>query len=115
MLSVEMHQGFATLRQEMAGMRVEWLKWSFLFWIGHVGITLGVVAYPNDPTHGSVVPWSQCQPIGIAAWDAGDPGIACRSAAPSAPPDGEELAWLEHPGATPLHVQSVLAFDEWFW
>jgi hypothetical protein len=44
-LRVEMHQGFATLRQEMAGMRVEWLKWSFLFWIGHVGITLGVVAY----------------------------------------------------------------------
>ena len=42
---VEMHQGFAALRQEMASMRVEWVKWSFLFWIGHVGITLGVVAY----------------------------------------------------------------------
>ena len=44
-LRVEMHQGFATLRHEMAAMKVEWLKWSFLFWIGHVGITLGVVAY----------------------------------------------------------------------
>ncbi|MBI4887956.1 MAG: hypothetical protein HY824_12755 [Acidobacteria bacterium] len=42
---VEMHQGFGVLRQEMASLRVEWLKWSFLFWIGHVGITLGVVAY----------------------------------------------------------------------
>jgi hypothetical protein len=41
----EMHQGFANLRHEMAAMKVEWLKWSFLFWIGHVGITLGVVAY----------------------------------------------------------------------
>ena len=44
-LRVEMHQGFAALRQEMAATRVEWLKWSFLFWVGHVGITLGVVAY----------------------------------------------------------------------
>jgi len=42
---IEMHQGFAALRQEMASLRVEWLKWSFLFWIGHLGITLGVVAY----------------------------------------------------------------------
>jgi hypothetical protein len=31
--------------QEMVTMKVERLKWSFLFWIGHVGITLGVVAY----------------------------------------------------------------------
>ena len=42
---VEMHQGFTGLRHEMANLRVEWLKWSFVFWIGHVGITLGVVAY----------------------------------------------------------------------
>jgi hypothetical protein len=32
-------------RETTAAMKVEWLEWSFLFWIGHVGITLGVVAY----------------------------------------------------------------------
>jgi len=43
-LRVEMHQGFATLRQEMAAMRVEWIKWSFVFWIGHLTITISVLA-----------------------------------------------------------------------
>ena len=44
-LRVEMHQGFGALRQEMGAMRVEWLKWSFLFWIGHVAVTVSILTY----------------------------------------------------------------------
>ena len=71
--------------------------------------------YPNEPGHSGVVGWDTCQPIGLAAWGSGELGIACRSAAPSAPPDGEELAWFARPGTSPLNAESVLAFDEWFW
>ena len=38
---------------------------------------------------------SAARPIGAAAWEAGEPGIACRSAAPGAPPGGEELALFD--------------------
>lgn len=44
-LRLEMHQGFASLRQEMAGVRVELLKWSFLSWIGQVAAIAGLLAY----------------------------------------------------------------------
>jgi RES domain-containing protein len=39
-----------------------------------------------------IVSHERCRPIGAAAWDAGEPGIACRSAAPGAPAGSEELA-----------------------
>ena len=26
-------------------MQVAWIKWSFLFWIGHLGITMSVLAF----------------------------------------------------------------------
>ena len=44
-LRLEMHQGFAALRQEDATTRVELLKWSFLFWIGQVAAIAGLLAY----------------------------------------------------------------------
>jgi len=44
-LRLEMHQGFAALRQENATTRVELLKWSFLFWIGQVAAIAGLLAY----------------------------------------------------------------------
>src|SRR5262245_26165864 len=44
-MRVEMHQGIAVLRQEMAGMRVELLKWSFLFWVGQVAAVAGLLAF----------------------------------------------------------------------
>jgi hypothetical protein len=71
--------------------------------------------YPNEPGHGGVVGWDTCQSIGLTAWGSGDLGIACRSAAPSAPADGEELEWFARPGTSPLNVESVLSFDDWFW
>jgi hypothetical protein len=51
-------------------------------------------SYPLDG-RGRVVGHRRCQAIGSTAWEAGEPGIACRSAAPGAPPDGEELALFD--------------------
>ena len=57
--------------------------------------SLGLPAsYPLD-ARGRVVSHARCRPIGAAAWDAGEPGVACRSAAPGAPPGGEELALFD--------------------
>jgi len=61
---------------------------------------------------GAPVPHEVCRPIGRAAWDAGAPGVACRSAAPAAPPGGEELAWFARGGGlTPLEVRG---FSDWY-
>jgi RES domain-containing protein len=51
-------------------------------------------SYPLD-ARGRVASHKRCQPIGSAAWAADEPGIACRSAAPGEPPDGEELALFD--------------------
>ncbi|MDO8678973.1 MAG: hypothetical protein Q7R30_10480 [Acidobacteriota bacterium] len=37
-------EGFAAIRQEMANLRVELLRWSFTFWIGQVGVTTALMA-----------------------------------------------------------------------
>jgi len=67
--------------------------------------------YPWDDD-GTPVPHERCRPVGQAAWDAGLPGIACRSAAQAAPPGGEELAWFGRGSRlTPLHVR---VFDDWY-
>src|ERR1700681_22425 len=50
--------------------------------------------YPADIT-GNIVAWPVCQKVGQQAWDSDLPGIACQSAAPGAPADGEELAWFD--------------------
>ncbi len=68
-------------------------------------------SYPLD-AGGAVVPHAVCQPIGQTAWDAGIPGIACRSAAPGAPTDGEELAWFAR--GRRLLPQDVRKFADWF-
>ena len=44
-LRVEMHQGFAALRTEMATTRIELLKWSFLFWVGQLGAVAALLSY----------------------------------------------------------------------
>ncbi len=52
----EMNDGFAAVRQEMsqceirlareiAAMRFDVLKWSFLFWVGQLAATLGLLAF----------------------------------------------------------------------
>ncbi len=44
-LRLEMYQGFAALRQELATTRVELLKWSFLFWAGQLAAIAGLLSY----------------------------------------------------------------------
>ena len=75
--------------------------------------TAGLPAtYPLD-AHGKEIPHETCQPIGLEAWEHGEPGIACRSAAPAAPPAGEELAWFERD--TPLEPLQAQVFERWYW
>jgi RES domain len=70
-------------------------------------------SYPKDG-RGRSVGHRRCQAIGQAAWDAGAAGIACRSAAPEAPPGGEELAWYQR-GRRRLRGRRAASFDDWFW
>lgn len=37
-------EGFSAIRQEMADLRVELLRWTFAFWIGQVGVTTALMA-----------------------------------------------------------------------
>ncbi len=69
-------------------------------------------SYPDD-TAGVRVTHAVCQPIGQAAYDAGLPGVASRSAAPGATTSDEELAWFER--GTGLTEAARWAFDEWYW
>jgi hypothetical protein len=43
-LRQEMVAGFSQLRKEMTDQRVELLRWSFLFWIGQVAATAGLIS-----------------------------------------------------------------------
>ena len=67
--------------------------------------------YPKG-VDGATVPWAICQPIGAAAWDEGRAGMACRSAAETAPPDGEELAWFQRDRR--LQVSQRRIFADWY-
>jgi len=67
--------------------------------------------YPRDE-NGEEIPWQRCRPIGQAAWDQEEPGIACRSASARPGDPGEELAWFER--ETRLRSAGRRAFDEWF-
>jgi hypothetical protein len=67
--------------------------------------------YPVDED-GAPVPHEACQHVGQAAWAAGLPGVACRSAAPAAPPGGEELARFGR--GEPLTPLQVRRFLDWF-
>ncbi|HTY77420.1 MAG TPA: RES family NAD+ phosphorylase [Candidatus Bathyarchaeia archaeon] len=76
-------------------------------------IDLGLpVTYPLDEA-GNEVGWDRCQPIGRRAWDAGESGIACRSAA-THDRAGEELALFVRTGDLALPIDRRLSFDEWF-
>lgn len=71
-------------------------------------------SYPLD-SDGKPVPQERCQPIGVQAWAQGEAGIACRSAAPGAPRDGEELAWFHRSTTAPLRIEQRIPFEKWFW
>jgi hypothetical protein len=81
--------------------------------IGDAGCT-AVGLPPTYPVaaDGAPVPHEACRPVGRAAWDAGLPGIACRSAAPAASPGGEELAWFAR--GEPLTPLDIRLFPDWY-
>jgi hypothetical protein len=75
-------------------------------------VELGLSAtYPVDE-RGAPISHDRCQPIGQSAWDGGERGIACRSAAHSAPPEAEELAFFDR---RRLRVESSEPFGDWYW
>jgi RES domain-containing protein len=67
--------------------------------------------YPLDG-RGRVVGHKRCQALGAASWAAGEPGIACRSAAPGAPQSGEELALFDR--GTRLRRGRRQRFERWY-
>jgi RES domain-containing protein len=76
-------------------------------------VAVGLPAtYPLDAT-GALVPWAECQPIGQRVWDAGERGIACRSA--SLPGGVEELAYFTGAETARLEESSRWQFHRWFW
>jgi hypothetical protein len=66
--------------------------------------------YPQDGD-GDIVDHATCQPIGTEAKEAGEPGVAARSAA-EVPSPGEELAYF---GGEQLEPVERRGFAEWFW
>jgi hypothetical protein len=70
------------------------------------------VTYPRDED-GSPIPHERCRPIGLAAWEQGKPGIACRSATARANDVGEELAWFAR-GPRGLRTRRRTPFGDWF-
>jgi phage host-nuclease inhibitor protein Gam len=44
-LRTELHDGLASVRQEMHAMRVDTLKWSFLFWVGQVATMTALISF----------------------------------------------------------------------
>jgi hypothetical protein len=67
------------------------------------------VSYPID-ARSRLVEHSVCQPIGRLAWDAGEPGIACRSAVRGAADAGEEFAYFARRS---LRVEETIRFVDW--
>jgi hypothetical protein len=68
--------------------------------------------YPRD-SRGRVVPHARCQRIGQGLYDAGELGIAARSAAPGAD-GGRELAWFAQSERAPLVAASRIPFEHWY-
>jgi len=70
------------------------------------------ITYPRADD-GSPVAHERCQPVGRAAWDQGEHGIACRSATARGGDTGEELAWFAR-GPRGLRTSRRRPFTEWF-
>jgi hypothetical protein len=48
-LRVEMHQGFAQIRQEVASSRMEILKWMIGLWAINLSATIAIIAFMLQP------------------------------------------------------------------
>lgn len=68
-------------------------------------------SYPINAS-GDVIGHETCWPIGQAAWNLGEQGIACRSATRGASESDEDLAWFQR--AQPLQGGGVQPFVDWF-
>lgn len=71
------------------------------------------VSYPFDG-HGARIGWARTQPIGVAAHEAGERSIACRSAALPRGESGEELAWFVRSRNDALRLDGRRPFGDWF-
>ncbi len=40
----DLAEGFVRIAQEVGNIRAEWLRWSFVFWIGQVAATAGLMS-----------------------------------------------------------------------
>lgn len=69
--------------------------------------------YPLD-AGGALVPWAECQPIGVEVKGAGLRGVRARSAR-SAEGAGRELAWFPATARSLARRESRLAFEQWYW
>jgi multidrug efflux pump subunit AcrA (membrane-fusion protein) len=49
-LRVAMQTGFADLRQQIAGVQAELIKWTFVFWLGTIGLVLLLLRFPGGST-----------------------------------------------------------------
>jgi RES domain len=70
-------------------------------------------SYPLDE-RGRTIAWARTQPVGEAAWERGERGIACRSSAMVRRERGEELVWFVRASADRLRVTRRSAFEDWF-
>ncbi len=69
-------------------------------------------SYPREGD-GTTVSHERCRPVGVAAWEGGEPGIACRSATVRERDTGEELAWFTR-GPRGLRTRRRRSFPDWF-
>lgn len=74
---------------------------------------LGLPATYPLADDGDPVPWPACQVIGQSAYDDGEAGVACLSAATHA--DGEELALFTPNATTSARMTRIHAFNDWYW
>jgi RES domain len=72
------------------------------------------VSYPRR-ADGTAVEHRECRPKAQAAFDAGLPGVACRSAADGATPADEELAVFARAGGPNVSMTGRRPFADWFW
>ncbi|HVF07770.1 MAG TPA: RES family NAD+ phosphorylase [Actinomycetota bacterium] len=70
-------------------------------------------SYPYDG-RGARIAWARTQPLGVAAHDAGERSITCRSAALPRGASGEELAWFVRSRADALELIERRTLDDWF-
>jgi len=76
-----------------------------------VGLPTTYPRYAN----GRPVRHKTCEPVGQAAYDDGQPGVACRSGADAATRADEELAVFDRDVPSSVRMTGRQAFADWFW